>query len=170
MALQSDRLHDLIFGEEWSKTRQALLLGGGFAIATTILEYSLFFTMFENTVIETLHKVFLLDGYLPSWHATGVFFVIGLAALHASLNEGYLPSILLGWSPVYGNVSWTLRTLSGVEQYYFDPVAAFERTFPEAVVLATLGFVIGLGLRRIRKRRQADAVSQTDSGKIQSTG
>lgn len=170
MGLQSDRLTDLLLGENWSRTRQALILTVGFAIVSTALEYLLFLTKFENEVIGTLHEVLLLDGYLPSWHATGMLFVVGLAALHAYLNEGYLPSVLLGWSPVYGNVVWTIGTPMGIENYYLDPVGAFERTFPEAIVLATLGYIIGLGLRWIRKRRQTDAVSQSESVDLRSTG
>lgn len=170
MTLGADRLTDLLLGEEWSRTRQAFILTVGFAIVGVVLEYLLFLTKFESGVIETLHEVFLLDGYLPSWHATGMFFVIGLAALHAYLNEGYLPSILLGWSPVYGNVIWTIGSPTAIENYYLDPVAAFERTFPEALVLATFGFIIGLSLRWIRKRRQTDAMPQSESDNLQSTG
>ncbi|MFC4448991.1 hypothetical protein [Halorussus aquaticus] len=170
MSLGSDRFTDLLLGEKWSRTRQAFILAVGFAIVGVVLEYALFLTKFEGGVIETLHEVFLLDGYLPSWHATGMLFVIGLAALHAYLNEGYLPSILLGWSPVYGNVSWTIGSPTAIENYYLDPVAAFERTFPEALVLASLGFVIGLSLRWIRKRRETDAMPQSDSDNLQSTG
>lgn len=166
----SDRLIDLLLGEKWSKTRQALILTVVFAIVGVVLEYLLLLTRFEIGVIETLHEVFLLDGYLPSWHATGMLFVIGLAALHAYLNEGYLPSILLGWSPVFGNVIWTIGSPTAIENYYLDPVAAFERTFPEALVLATLGFIIGLSLRWIRKRRQTDAMPQSESDNLQSTG
>lgn len=168
MVALSDRLTDLILGEQWSRTRRALVLTAAFVIATTISEYALFLTKFEKGWIETLHEVFFLDGYLPSWHATGAFFVIGLAALHSYLNEGYLPSVLLGWSPAFGNLSWTFRRLSGVEQYYYDPVAAFERTFPEAVVLATLGFVFGVGLRSIRKRHRNYAASQSEPDEIRS--
>ena len=169
MALQSDRLTDLLLGEEWTRTRRALILTGGFVIATATLEYFLYRTKFENEVIETLHQVFLLDGYLPTGHATGALFVVSLAALHAYLNQGYLPSILLGWSLVYGNLSWSIGSRTAIENYFLDPVSAFERTFPEAVVLATLGFVIGLGLRWIRKRQQSYTTSQADPDKMQST-
>lgn len=169
MASQSDRLHDLILGKERSRTRRVIVLVSGFLIAGLTLEYLLFVTEFENGVVEVLHEVFLLDGYVPGWHATGAFFVVGLAALHAYLNEGYLPSVLLGWSPVYGNVAWTIGSLYGIENYYLDPVSAFERTFPEAVVLATLGFVIGISLRWARKRHRDDAVPQPESAEVQST-
>lgn len=170
MALRSDRLRDLTLGKERSRTRRALALTVGLVTVGMVSEYLLFLTEFQNGVVETLHEVLLLDGYLPSWHATGALFVLDLAALHAYLNEGYLPSVLLGWSPVYGNVLWSIGSLSGVENYYLDPVAAFERTFPEALVLATLGFVVGLGLRWARKRRQSHAVPHSESGERQSAG
>lgn len=170
MPIQSERLGALVLGEEWSRTRRALVLAGGFVVAGTLLEYLLFRTKFENEVIETFHQVLLLDGYLPGWEATGAIFVVGLAALHAYLNEGYLPSVLLGWSAVYGNVGWTIGSLSGIENYYLDPVAAFERTFPEAVALATLGFVVGTSLRWIRMQKRSDATSQPESAVIRSEG
>lgn len=170
MTFQSGRFTDLILGEKWSRTRQALVLTVGFVVASMVLEYLLLLTKFDNFVLEMLHEVFLLDGYLPSWHATGLFFVVGLAAVHAYLNEGYLPSVLLGWSPVYGNVIWTIGSRSGIKNYYLDPIGAFESTFPEAVVLGTLGFAIGLGLRWIRTRRQTSTSSQSESDELQSTG
>jgi len=170
MVAQPDRLTDLLLGETWSRTRNALVLTGGFVTAGLLLEYLLFLTGFENAAIETLHEVFLLDGYLPSWHATGAFVVIGLAAVHAFLNEGYLPSLLLGWSPVFGNVIWTIGSPTGIENFYLDPIGAFQRTFPEAVVLATLGFVIGLGFRRIRKRQRCHSVARSESDEVRSPG
>lgn len=168
MVSHPDRLTDLFLGETWSRTRNALVLTGGFVTASLLLEYLLFLTRFENAAIETLHEVFLLDGYLPSWHAMGVFVVVGLAAVHAYLNEGYLPSLLLGWSPVFGNVAWTIGSPTGIENFYLDPIGAFRRTFPEAVVLAALGFVIGLGLRRIRKRQRGHTTTRSESDEIRS--
>lgn len=168
MSLQSDRLTTLILGEKWSRTRRALILVVSFGTASMVLEYLLLLTKFENEVVVTLHEVFRLDGYLPTWHATGMFFVIGLAAVHAYLNEGYLPSILLGWSPVYGNVLWSIGSLTEIKSYYLDPVSAFERTFPEAIILATLGFVIGLSLRWILIHQQTDSVPQSESDDLQS--
>lgn len=163
MRFESDRLHDLILGEERSRTKRALALAGGFLVAGVTLEYLLLVTEFDNGVVEALHEAFLLDGYLPAGHATGAFLVVGLAAVHAALNEGLLPSVLLGWSPVYGNLSWTIGSRTGIENYYLDPVAAFERTAPEAFVLAVVGFVVGVGLHRLRNRRQGDTASQSES-------
>lgn len=157
MAVQSDRLHDLVIGDEPSRTRRALVLAGGFLVAGLVLGYLVFATQFENVLLESLHEALLLDGYGPGWHARGAFVVVGLAAVHAYLNEGYLPSVLIGWSPVYGNVGWTIGSRREIGNYYLDLVAAFERTFPEAVVLATLGFVVGVGLRWARHRRRATA-------------
>lgn len=152
MVPEFDRLTDLLLGTERSTTRRAVILAVGFAVGGGVLEYLLVLTKFENDVIATAHSVFALDGYLPTWYATGALVVVGVAAVHAYLNEGYLPSVLLGWSPVYGNAIWTIGSWTTIRNYYLDPVAAFERTFPEAAVLATLGFLVGLVLRRIRQR------------------
>lgn len=169
MDSRSHRLRDLMLGEGRSKTMRALVLAGGFVAAGALLEYLLLLTSFENPVVELLHETFLLDGYLPGWHATGAVFVVGLAALHAYLNEGYLPSVLLGWSPAYGNLAWTIGSPTEVANYYLDPAAAFERTFPEAFVLATCGFVLGVGLRWVRRRR-GHVVSPSESDEVQSAG
>lgn len=168
MALPSDRVFDLLLGEERARTRRAVLLTGGFVIAASTLEYLLYLTAFENGVLLTLHQVFRIDGYLPTAHAAGALFAVSLAALHAYLNQGYLPSVLLGWSLIYGNLSWTID-LPGIEEYYLDPVAAFHRTFPEAVVLATIGFGLGLGLRWFRNRQQRDIAVRSESDETQST-
>lgn len=168
MALRSNRLTDLLLGEEWARTRRALVLTAGFVVAASTLEYLLYFTGFDNEVLRTLHQVFRIDGYLPTAHAAGALFAVSLAALHAYLNQGYLPSVLLGWSLIYGNLSWSID-FPGIEEYYLDPVAAFHRTFPEAVVLATIGFGIGLGLRWLRNRRQRYDVSRFESDETQST-
>lgn len=166
MSLRSDRLAALVLGVNRARTRRALVLAGVLLVATATIEYLLFRTGFENGVVEVLHEVFLLAGHLPSRAGTGAVFVVGLAALHAYLNEGYLPSVLLGWSPVFGNLSWTNGSRSDVANYYLDPLTAFERTFPEALALATLGFVVGVGLRRIRKRWRGAATPRPDADEI----
>ena len=171
MSLRSDRLTALLFGANRTRNRRALVLAGAFVVFGATIEYLLFRTGFENGVVETFHEVFLLTGYLPSQEGTGAVFVVGLAALHAYLNEGYLPSLLLGWSVVFGNLSWTLVGLSGTAAYRLDLPAAFERTFPEAAALATLGFVMGVGLRRLRKRWRTQTASRarSESGGVRST-
>ena len=169
MSPRSDRLAALVLGANRARTRRALVLAGVLLVATATLEYLLFRTGFENGVVETLHEVFLLAGYLPSRAGAGAAFVVGLAALHAYLNDGYLPSVLLGWTPVFGNLTWTNGSPSGVANYYLDPIAAFERTFPEALALATLGFVVGVGLRWTRKRWRGSATSRPDADGIPAT-
>lgn len=163
MSLRSDRLTALLFGANRARTRRALVLAGVLLVATATIEYLLFHTGFENGVVETLHEVFLLVGYLPGREGMGAVFVVGLAALHAYLNEGYLPSVLLGWSPVFGNLVWSITSPVGIASYRLDPLAAFERTFPEAVALATLGFLVGVGLRWTRKRRRTRTASRFES-------
>lgn len=169
MSLRSDRLTSLLLGANRTRTRRALVLTGAFVVLGATIEYLLFRTGFENSVVETLHEVFLLTGYLPSQGGTGAVFVVGLAALHAYLNEGYLPSVLLGWTPVFGNLGWSITASAGIESYRLDPVAAFERTFPEALALATLGFVVGVGLRWTRRRWRGSATSRPDADEIPAT-
>lgn len=161
--LSSNRLGALAFGDDRTTTRRAVLLAGGFLVAGATLEYLVLRTGFGNGALVALHRTLLLDGYLPTPHATGAFLVVGLAAVQASLNEGYLPSVLLGWSLAFGNVCWTVGSLVGVRSYYLDPAAAFRRTFPEAIVLASLGFLLGAGLRTLRERRRGRPAAGSDS-------
>ena len=67
----------------------------------------------------------------------------------AILNEGYLVSVLLGWSIGCGDLVWTIGSRTEITNFYLDPMSAFTRTFPEAVVLATIGFVLGLVFCRL---------------------
>lgn len=158
-----DRLGTLAIGDDRTTTRRAVLLAVGFLVAGATLEYLVLRTGFENDALAALHQALLLDGYLPAPHATGAFLVVGLAALQALVNRGYLPSVLLGWSLAFGNVCWTVGSRVGVRNYYLDPAAAFRRTFPEAVVLASLGFLLGLGIGNLRARRRGRSTSGSDS-------
>jgi len=79
----------------------------------------------------------------------------GLAGLHAYLNEGYLPSLLLAAAPAAGASIWifsgphpgpyvlTLKPLVG----HWEWVPTLLRL---AVLPATLGFLLGILTRRIR--------------------
>jgi hypothetical protein len=78
----------------------------------------------------------------------GYVLVIGLAATHAYFNAGYLPSVLLAVSPNIGIAIWVIQ---GFDEYVAFMPWRFVGILPEGLLVATLGFLLGLGLRRIRK-------------------
>lgn len=153
MSSPPPRFRPLLLGADRGRTRRTLLLAGGFAALAAAIAYLNYRTKLRHGVLDTLDQVFLLDGYLPHWYAPGALFVVSLAALAAYLNAGYLPSVLLGWSFPFGSATWTLSGVEVTGPIWFTPVAAFERTFPEAFVLATVGFAIGVSLRSPETRR-----------------
>lgn len=72
----------------------------------------------------------------------GVITMLGLAAIHGSLNEGYVPSLFVAALPSYG-------------AYVFNgpgaaPVWAAAYVLPFALAAGTLGFLIGVGARWAR--------------------
>lgn len=76
----------------------------------------------------------------------GVVTLFVLASIHAYLNEGYVPSLVLATAPSYG-------------QYVFNgpsaaPVWAAEYVLPFAVTMGTLGFLVGLAFRWYRGERE----------------
>jgi hypothetical protein len=147
MSTESSRLESLLIGADRGRTRRAILLAVGFVALSAAIAYLNYWAKFQYGVLGTLDQVFLLKGYLPHWYAPGPLFAVSLAALAAYLNAGYVPSVLLGWSLPFGSAVWTLSGWEVAGPIWFTPVAAFERTFPEAFVVATVGFVIGVNLR-----------------------
>jgi len=74
----------------------------------------------------------------------GVVTMVGLAAIHAYLNEGYVMSMLVAALPSYGH-------------YVFNgpgaaPVWAATYVLPFAIAAGPLGFLLGIGGRWARGR------------------
>lgn len=148
------QLRSLLVGEDPEMTRRALLLAGGFVVALAALEY-VFLLGPDEEVFDALWRAFVLEANLGEAMNQGTYgaaLVVGLAAVHAYLNEGYLPSVALASAPIFGASLWTIGSLSGVANLYLDPASAVRRTFPEALAFATVGFLVGIGLRWLTSR------------------
>lgn len=157
MSSHTKQLRPLILGVDWAMSKRAIILAGGLFVTTFTFRYLLFLSIFQNSGLWLVARVLQVKGYLPTMYATGMFIVFGLAALHAYLNEGYLPSVVLGWSPIFGFDGWSIYSLADFSDVRPDLLSAFERGFPEAVVIATLGFILGLGFRMVKR---TEATSQ----------
>ncbi|WP_227353958.1 hypothetical protein [Haladaptatus salinisoli] len=151
------RLESVLFGTDRTRTWRALALAGVFVIVGAGVEYLTLITGFENELLFELHQFFALDGTALGLATRGAVIVVGLSAIQAYLNEGYLPSLLLGIAPAYGNRLWTIGSLDRIANLYLDPVSAAARTLPDGAILASFGFLLGIGIRWALRRRQRNS-------------
>lgn len=137
-----------------ARTRRVLVLAGVFVIVGSGVEYLALITGFENVLLVGLHRVFALDGTALDLETQGAVVIVILSAIQASLNEGYLPSVVLGIAPVYGNQLWTIGSLDRIASFHLDPGSALARMLPDGAILASVGFLLGIGIRWALLRRQ----------------
>lgn len=133
----------LVTGADRSRTRSALLLAAGLGVATALLRIVAPGTPGVGYVYGILHA-FTLEANPAAVpvEGVGVVTLFALAGIHAYLNEGYVPSLVLATAPSYG-------------QYVFNgpgaaPVWAAEYVLPFAVTAGTLGFLAGIAVRWYR--------------------
>lgn len=97
---------DLLLGRERSRTRRALALAVGYFVVASALAVTLR-SLRYGAVPEFVYRFqhpFLIDtGFgqlVDTDFAPGLVVVVGPAAVHAYLNAGYLPSLLLATAPI----------------------------------------------------------------------
>lgn len=83
--------------------------------------------------------------------------VVGLAALHAYLNEGYLPAVLLASAPFLGMNIWIYHgPYPGPYVLILKPLVGSWGWLPYVIRVvfpwATLGFLVGVVVRWLRTR------------------
>lgn len=164
--LSRDVLADLLVGRSRSRTRRALVLsaayflvGSGLAATVQGLPYEAiprFAYGFQNAVLIATG----FGQFVDFVFAPGLVVVVGLAAIHAALNAGYLTSLLLATAPVYPHFLFTVpgpATVPAVHvgEVVVAPVWAALHVLPNTVAFGTLGFVLGLALRHAARRRSA---------------
>ena len=148
------RLRPLLLGEDRGATRRTLILASFYVAVPAVLEYLYLPPGGDVAVVGDLLHAFALvpDLTAISYGAYGVLTVVGLAGIAAALNEGLLPSAVLATAPVYGSHVWVIAGAPRSPRLVFDPVGAVGRASPEALLFATVGFVLGLGARRLTAR------------------
>lgn len=152
--------HDLLVRVFWGRKRAVTMRAIAFAVALFVVV-----AIFEYANMAAYENVVYFDIPRASWDygLWGPFrkafrhpgLIIGLAAVHAYLNEGYLPSVLLASAPIHGVKIWVyygphpgpyvliLRPLVGYWEWALGvPLYALP--------LATLGFIVGFVVRWLR--------------------
>lgn len=156
MGGETTSLWRLVVGERRRLTGAALLLTGALAVVASVVEYRVLSREIAGgdppvllPVREVFQLVFLWErGTEPTTAVIGYLLVLALAGIHVYYNLGFLTSHLLASSPSVGIAVWSIH---GFDEYVtLTPALVFERVFPEVPVVATLGILLGLGLRLIR--------------------
>lgn len=158
MNVDSERLDRLLVGEDRRRTRRAVILAGVLVVVAMVADYlalSYHVGTVETTFFMKFRWAFTLapiweHGLVSPTQVYGYVLVVGLAAVHAYLNSGYLTSVLLASAPPIGTAFWYI---GGMDEYLlFAPELVFGSVFPEAPIMATLGFVLGLGIRTVKRK------------------
>jgi hypothetical protein len=146
---QSSARQFLLSGVDRSQTWQTLALAVGLGIGTALLR------LYYPNPFGLGLSIGVLGAFTfeASWGAilygrsVGVFTMGGLAAIHAYLNEGYVPSLLVAALPSYG-----AYLFYGPPPGVVRPVSAATYVLPFAITAGTIGFLIGFGARWARGR------------------
>lgn len=135
----------VLTGADRSRTRRALVLAVGLSVGTAVVRIyapstpgiGLVFGVLHAFTLEATPTAMPTDGF-------GAMTLAGLAAMHAYLNEGYVPSLVLAMAPSYG-----LYVFNGPGA---APLWAAAYVLPYVATAGTLGFILGGSLRWVRRR------------------
>lgn len=143
-----DLARSLLVGRTWEGTRRALLLAVVLFIATAALRAGAPGTALHSCCHRYVYAVlepFDIGGggrvALPFAQAAVTMTL--LAGIQAFFNDGLLPSLLVALAPSFG-----LYTFNGPGA---APLWAADLLLPYALTYGTLGFVLGVCLRRGRR-------------------
>lgn len=157
-------LDRLLLGTEREITRRALLLAVGYFVAIsgfTLVLSSVSYGAVPDFVYGFRHA-YLIESDVDLWmevrFTTGHVIVLGFAATHAYLNEGYLPSLILATAPIYATLVFTVPgPVTGIvvpvtEDTVFAPHWAARHVIPNTLAYGTIGFLLGSCLRYLYRR------------------
>lgn len=151
----------LLVGERRRLTAAGVLIAGAMILVASVVEYLVLareiaggdphpFLWLRHTF--RLHPFWEYPAPPEMW-VYGYLLVLMLAAVYAYFNAGYLVSVLLAISPNVGIALWSIY---GRDVYVgLSPMLVFERVLPEGPLVATLGFLLGLALRRVKRQKTA---------------
>lgn len=138
-----------LLGRHRAVSLRAIVFAVALFLVAAVFQYA---TM---AAAEELRQFGGITQTLP-WEALGMTLshpglVVGLAAIHAYLNEGCLPAVLLAAAPVLGMRTWTYYgPFGGPYVLVFEPIAGVLHSVPRVALYATPGIAIGFAARWLR--------------------
>lgn len=154
----------LLLGERRRLTAAGLVIAVVMILVASVVDYLFLARVVagsETNPFQGIRRTFRL---LPFWGeyppppemwVYGYLFVIMLAAVYAYFNAGYLVSVFLGVSTNIGSAVWSIH---GMDEYVtLTPMLVFDRVFPVGPLVATLGFLLGLAIRRVTRQQTPDS-------------
>lgn len=97
------KLTPVLVGVNWARTRRALLLAVGFFTVVGTLRHIVIRNLQGSAyyLLSALLEAFTFESQIAPF-AMGWITILGLTAVHAYLNEGYIPGLVLATGPIYG--------------------------------------------------------------------
>jgi len=155
----------LLLGDGRRRTAAALALAVALFAASAAVDYLALQTVVVGR--SDLHLAAELASVFAMGSPAGYLLVVGIAAGHAYLNRGYLPTLVLASALRFGDAVFYVadaRVLQeeNVELGDATVAAGFRPLFltshpPEVLIYPTLGFALGLLVRRVRRERDGNA-------------
>lgn len=153
----------LVLGERRRLTAAGVVISGVMILVASVVEYLVLAREISGSdpyPFLWLRHTFRLHPFWehplpPEMWVYGYLLVIVLAAVYAYFNAGYLVSVCLAISPNIGIALWSIHVSD--EYVTLTPLLVFDRVFPEGPLVATLGFLLGLGIRRVTRQQTAES-------------
>ena len=160
-----ENLRELLVGDSRRRTAGALTLAVALFAASAAVDYLALQTVTDSRsgphfAVELAH-VFALGS------PAGYLLVIGIAAGHAAVNRGYLPTLVLASALRFGDAVFYVADVRVMQEEVVElgdaTVAVGFRPFfltshpPEVLIYPTVGFALGLVVRRLRRERDGNA-------------
>lgn len=158
----------LIIGTNRQTTRHTVLLSGGYfaaVVVANLIALTLLHTGAGRVWWRAMRVAFHAGGgTILLGFGVGAVLLVGLAMVPATLDAGYLPSVILGAAPMYASYVVTASGPPGWpglvvhDTLVVAPLWAALRVAPNAVIYGTIGFVLGVAIRHLHRRYRASII------------
>lgn len=160
-----ETLRELLVGDSRRRTAAALGLAGALFATSAAVDYFALQALVGGR--PGLHLATELAHVFALGSPAGYLLVIGIAAGHAALNRGYLPTLVLASALRFGDAVFYPTGLPAIPEETVEwsdasITAGFRPLFltthpPEVLIYPTLGFALGLLVRRAHRERDGNA-------------
>ncbi|QPV63452.1 hypothetical protein I7X12_02110 [Halosimplex litoreum] len=155
----------LLVGDDRRRMAGALVLALALFAASAAVDYLALQALVGGR--PDLHLAAELAHVFALGSPAGYLLVIGIAAGHAALNRGYLPTLVLASALRFGDAVFYVADARVLQEETVElgdaTVAAGFRPFfvtshpPEVLIYPTIGFALGLLVRRLRRECDGNA-------------